>query len=207
MSKSHSFFIPDVDYVVELEAFLIYLGAKVGDGKVCLKCNAHSRQFRSIRACQSHMTDKGHCTLDSKNDAMLEYADFYNFSSSYPDDSDDKDIDSELSTDDNSIAVDPDTLELILPSRARAGHRALKKYYSQNLTGRERENKTRAILAGVNSQYKALGYHGTTLSMITRKNIEARKTENIKYSMARMSLGVKNNKLQKHFRKQQMYCG
>lgn len=138
---------------------------------------------------------------------MLEYADFYNFSSSYPDDSDDKDIDSELSTDDNSIAVDPDTLELILPSGARAGHRALKKYYSQNLTGKERENKTRAILAGVNSQYKALGYHGTTLSMITRKNIEARKTENIKYSVARMSLAIKNNKLQKHFRKQQMYCG
>ena len=56
MSKSHSFFIPDINYVVELEAFLIYLGAKVGDGKVCLKCNTHSKQFRSIPACQSHMT-------------------------------------------------------------------------------------------------------------------------------------------------------
>ena len=56
MSKSHSFFIPDVDYVVELEAFLIYLGAKVGDGKVCLKCNTRSKQFRSFPACQSHMT-------------------------------------------------------------------------------------------------------------------------------------------------------
>ena len=85
MSKSHSFFIPDLDFITDLEGFLVYLGAKVGDGKICLLCNNRSRQFRTIQACQEHMVDKGHCMLDYEGDAMLEYADFYDFSSSYPD--------------------------------------------------------------------------------------------------------------------------
>ena len=85
MTKSHSFFIPDVDYVTELENLIIYLGAKVGDGKMCLYCNKRSRTFPSVEAVQKHMRDKGHSKIDYDGDSALEYADFYDFSSSYPD--------------------------------------------------------------------------------------------------------------------------
>lgn len=207
MSKSHSFFIPDLDYVTDIEAFLIYLGAKVGDGKICLLCNNHSKQFRLLSACQSHMLDKGHCTLDYEGDAIMEYADFYDFSTSYPDHKENTDVDSELKSD-ATMEFDEQTMELILPSGARAGHRALKKYYSQNLPTEVVQRKNRAMITGVNSQYKALGLHGTQLALATRKKIEARKMENAHRSFNRMTLGIKNNVLlQKHFRKQFAYCG
>lgn len=85
MTKSHSFFIPDIDYITELESLILYLGSKVGDGKICLYCNKRSRTFPSIDAVQKHMRDKGHTKLDYEGESALEYADFYDFSSSYPD--------------------------------------------------------------------------------------------------------------------------
>ena len=99
MTKSHSFFIPDVDYVTELEDFVIYLGAKVGDGKVCLYCNKKSREFPSVEAVQKHMRDKGHSKLDYEGDSALEYADFYDFTSSYPDFDPQVDENDELTSD------------------------------------------------------------------------------------------------------------
>lgn len=85
MTKSHSFFIPDIDYISELENLVIYLGAKVGDGKICLTCNHKSRTFQTVEAVQKHMRDKGHCTVDYEGQNALEYSEFYDFSSSYPD--------------------------------------------------------------------------------------------------------------------------
>ena len=207
MSKSHSFFIPDLNFVTDLEAFLVYLGAKVGDGKICLLCNNSSKQFRTIQACQEHMVDKGHCTIEYEGDAMLEYADFYDFSSSYPDHDESTDIDQELLTNMNAMNIDPETMELILPNGVRIGHRALRKYYNQNIMPEQIRHKNRAMITGVNSQYRALGLTGTTLTVAIRKKIEARKTENQHRAYDRMTLGVKANRLQKHFRKQVMNCG
>lgn len=85
MTKSHSFFIPDIDYVIELENLIAYLGSKVGDGKLCLYCNKRSRTFPSTEAVQKHMRDKGHSKIDYEGDSALEFAEFYDFSSSYPD--------------------------------------------------------------------------------------------------------------------------
>jgi len=208
MSKSHSFYVPDIDYMTDVEGFLIYLGAKVGDGKVCLRCNNHSKQFQSVRACQAHMLDKGHCALDYEGNAILEYADFYDFSSSYPDQNGDVDADSELSNDDQ-LSIDPDTLELVLPSGARAGHRALKRYYNQSLSTNENNHiKSRAMITNINSQYKVMGLTGTALSMVIRKRLEAKKRQYTNYARKMLGMGMKNNKLlQPHFRKQVMYAG
>jgi len=205
MTKSHSFFIPDFQYVVDLEGYFIYLGAKVGDGKVCLKCNNHSRQFQSTRACQMHMTDKGHCLLDTEGDAMLEYSDFYDFSTSYPDHDGAgavEDVDSELSAGMNNMRVDDDTMELILPSGARAGHRALNRYYKQNISPEETRQKYRRLIAGYDNQVRSLGLSSSLLTVATRKKIHARKVENVSRADHRLRLAVKANKMQKFFRKQ-----
>jgi len=211
MSKSHSFFIPDFKYVVDLEGYFIYLGAKVGDGKVCLKCNNHSRQFQSTRACQMHMTDKGHCTLDTEGDAMLEYSDFYDFSTSYPDHETDAnsdaiegevDVDRELSAGMSTMSVDEQTMELILPSGARAGHRALNRYYKQNVSPEETRQKNRRLIAGMDNQVRSLGLNSSLLTVATRKKIHARKVENTTRADHRLRISVKANKLMKFFRKQ-----
>jgi pre-60S factor REI1 len=55
MSEAHSFFVPDLDYVTDLEGLLTYLGAKVGQGRMCLWCNDKKTAFRSVDAVQKHM--------------------------------------------------------------------------------------------------------------------------------------------------------
>lgn len=86
MFVTHSFFIPDMEYLQDLHGLLTYLGEKVAVGNVCLFCNGKGREFRTIDAVWKHMSDKGHCKIayDEEND-RLEISDFYDFSSSYPD--------------------------------------------------------------------------------------------------------------------------
>jgi len=86
MASLHSFFIPDVEYLEDLNGLLTYLGEKVAVGNVCLFCNGKGREFRSLDAVRKHMLDKGHCKIayDSEAD-RLEISDYYDFSTSYPD--------------------------------------------------------------------------------------------------------------------------
>lgn len=82
MTKEHSFFLPDPEYLTDLPGLLAYLNAKVREGHLCLYC---LRQFGSATATQKHMVDKAHCRMlyDEDKD-MVEYEDFYDFRSSYP---------------------------------------------------------------------------------------------------------------------------
>ncbi|KAH6914133.1 cytoplasmic protein [Coprinopsis sp. MPI-PUGE-AT-0042] len=86
MSITHSFFIPDADYLIDIQGLITYLGEKIAVGNVCIFCNDKSKTFRSLDASRRHMVDKGHCKIayDTEND-RLELADYYDFSSSYPD--------------------------------------------------------------------------------------------------------------------------
>jgi pre-60S factor REI1 len=86
MSGTHSFFVPDTDYLVDAPGLLAYLGEKVAVGNVCLYCNGRGREFRTLDAVRKHMVDKGHCKLayDTQRD-QLEISDYYDFRASYPD--------------------------------------------------------------------------------------------------------------------------
>ena len=107
MSVSHGFFIPDADYLVDLEGLIRYLGEKIAVGNVCIYCygrkkgiarikpggdtdegerDAIGREFRSLEATRAHMVDKAHCKIayDTQKE-KLEISDFYDFTSSYPD--------------------------------------------------------------------------------------------------------------------------
>ena len=50
MTRSHSFFIPDIEYVVDLKGLLTYLCEKVGIGNMCLFCNEKGKNFFSTEA-------------------------------------------------------------------------------------------------------------------------------------------------------------
>ena len=56
---------------------------------------------------------------------LAEYADFYDYSTSYPDGAD---PDAEVPEPD-ALALDADGFQLVLPSGATVGHRALARYY------------------------------------------------------------------------------
>uniref|UniRef100_A0A8C0NDC1 Zinc finger protein 622 n=1 Tax=Canis lupus familiaris TaxID=9615 RepID=A0A8C0NDC1_CANLF len=123
MTKVHSFFIPDIEYLSDLKGLIKYLGEKVGVGKICLWCNEKGKSFYSTEAVQAHMNDKSHCKLFTDGNAALEFADFYDFRSSYPDykEGDHPDETEELPSE-KTVEYDDETMELILPSGAALLH-------------------------------------------------------------------------------------
>lgn len=189
MTSAHSFFIPDAEYLIDLEGLLTYLGYKVGVGKVCLWCGG--RTYRTVRGVRQHMIDLGHCKMSHDGpDGLLEYADFYDYTSSYPDD---EDVDVEVPV------LDGDGWQLVLPSGATVGHRSLFRYYRQNLPAAS--DSARRVL----THYRALGWTGAT-----SREEAVQKARDVKFMRAvqakqSMRLGVKANKLQKHFRQQVLF--
>ncbi|NWX27643.1 ZN622 protein, partial [Notiomystis cincta] len=164
MTKVHSFFIPDIEYLVDLRGLIKYLGEKVGIGKICIWCNEKGKSFYSTEAVQAHMNDKSHCKLFTDGDAALEFADFYDFRSSYPDHEDGQDVEGPGKRPaEKELDYDDDTMELILPSAgARVGHRSLMRYYKQRfgVTRAVAVAKNKKAVGRVLQQYRALGWTG-----------------------------------------------
>ncbi|KAG0260727.1 hypothetical protein BG011_001676 [Mortierella polycephala] len=164
MTKAHGFFIPDIEYLIDLEGLIRYLGEKVSVGNICLYCNGKGRQIKSLEAVRKHMVDKGHCKIPYDTEPeMMEVVDFYDFRSSYPEeqqremleaaeradkaaaeggeakaskgDGEEELLEEELQS--TGIRLTEDEMELILPSGARLGHRSLNKYFRQNVKPEE----------------------------------------------------------------------
>nr|XP_048310357.1 zinc finger protein 622-like [Myodes glareolus] len=199
MTKIHSFFIPDIDYLSDLKGLIKYLGEKVGVGKICLWCNERGKSFYSTDGVQAHMNDKSHCKLFADGAAALEFADFYDFRSSYPDYKEGQDPDEieELSSE-KTLECDDETMELILPSGARVGHRSLAK---------QRCGLPRAVTAAGNQkavgrvlqQYRAQGWTGSTGAALMREQ-DMQYAQRVK-SKWMLKTGMKNNATkQMHFR-------
>ncbi|NP_001080550.1 zinc finger protein 622 L homeolog [Xenopus laevis] len=171
MTRVHSFFIPDIEYLQDLYGLFRYLGDKVGVGKICLWCNEKGKSFYSIESVKAHMNDKSHCKLFTDGDAALEFADFYDFRSSYPDHKEGEDIEmTEKEGSDKTLEYNDDTMEMILPSGSRIGHRSLMRYYKQKF-GVSRQvvvSKNQKAVGRLLQQYKALGWTGGTGSVIQR---------------------------------------
>lgn len=202
MSQKHGFFVPDLQYLNDLEGLLHYLGEKIGIGNVCLWCNEKGKAFYSLSAVLKHMRDKGHCNMLVTGDAALEYADFYDFGDETMDDDDEDDR--EISTD--AADVDGQDLELVLPSGATIGHRNLLKYYKQNFPTIQRQTSSKQkSLARLVSQYRAIGWHGSTSSQISRAQKDLAFVKSLK-SKYMLKLAKNNNKTQmKHFRCQVIF--
>ncbi|KAM4728545.1 cytoplasmic 60S subunit biogenesis factor ZNF622 [Anableps anableps] len=209
MTKVHSFFIPDVEFLVDLKGLIGYLGEKVGAGNVCLWCNEKGRSFYSTEAVQSHMTDKSHCKLFTDGDAALEFADFYDFRSSYPDrrEGADEGVDDEELPDEKNLEYDDETMELTLPSGAKIGHRSLMRYYKQRF-GTQRAvvpSHGRNAVGRVLRQYRALGWAGDAGGSFHQKQRDMQYVQRMK-SRWMLKTGMSNNATkQKHFRAQVMF--
>ncbi|XP_050294581.1 cytoplasmic 60S subunit biogenesis factor ZNF622 [Anthonomus grandis grandis] len=201
MTLKHSFFIPDIEYCTDVEGLLHYLGEKISAGFMCLWCNENGRTFHSAEAARAHMVDKGHCKMIHEGIALAEYSDFYDYSTSYPD-AEDEDVSSEQEV--NVTELDGSDYQLVLPSGVTVGHRSLMRYYRQSanpnkalVTSTKGDRKLHKVLAS----YRALGWTDTDQKAVAKKarDIHYMKRMQSKYMT---KLGVKNNLMQPHFRRQ-----
>eukprot|EP00956_Cyclotella_meneghiniana_P036817 scaffold130867_cov21-Cyclotella_meneghiniana.AAC.1 len=77
MTATYSFYLPDPEYLIDLEGLLGYCSEKVRLGHTCLYCQ---RMFTSYEGCMKHMRDKQHCKILYERGVDQEEFDvFYDF--------------------------------------------------------------------------------------------------------------------------------
>lgn len=83
MTRHHDLFIPEREYLTDLEGLIGYLRLKVTEGHECLFCGKSKHTTNGI---MTHMRDRGHCKIafDSEEE-QIEIGQFYDFRSTYSD--------------------------------------------------------------------------------------------------------------------------
>merc|ERR1712112_613349 len=143
---------------------------------------------------------KGRCKLLHDGETLIEYDEWYDYSSSYPDgEAADKDEEVTLN------ALDDSGFQLVLPSGAKIGHRSLLRYYRQSL------NPERALVVSQNSgrqhllsTYKSLGWTGSSGKAAVMKARDLGYMRRVQ-NKASLHLGWKANK-QKYFKDRNGMC-
>ncbi|KAF5024078.1 hypothetical protein F66182_3822 [Fusarium sp. NRRL 66182] len=84
MERFHGMFIPEKNYLVDVDGLLNQLQEKVRQHHQCLYCD---KVKTTVFGIQTHMRDTGHCKIpyDTERE-QLEIGDFYDFRSTYSDD-------------------------------------------------------------------------------------------------------------------------
>jgi len=217
MSKAHSFFIPELAFVVDLENLLLWLGKKIGILHECLFCT--KKGFPSLSAIRGHMCDKGHCKISVEKDDWLDIADFYDFQTTFPDEQGgelmefEEGGESQLIDYDEGLVPrstvdkfdDEDNMELVLPSGARIGHRKLMKYYKQSYPTVDRGFASgKSTVAKLMSQYSMVGWGavGSSSKTVQKFRRDITHVQRMKKKHDQI-MGRNNNKtMMKHFRRQ-----
>lgn len=94
MERIHSMFIPERNYLVQLDRLIGYLYEKITEFHECLYCG---KLKPTVFGLQTHMRDKGHCKIPfDTEEQQLEIGEFYDFTSTYSDDEEESDEDEDL---------------------------------------------------------------------------------------------------------------
>jgi pre-60S factor REI1 len=94
MERIHGMFIPERDYLVDLEGLVASLFLTIHEDHECLYCH---KLKPSVFGLQTHMRDKGHCKIPfGTEDEQLEIGEFYDFTSTYSDVEDEGDDENEV---------------------------------------------------------------------------------------------------------------
>ena len=103
MSRHHGMFVPEQNYLVDLEGLMGFLREKITEDHECLYCH---KLKGSTAAVQTHMRDKGHCMIafEAEED-MIEVGQFYDFSSTYSDEEEGSDTDMEDAPKSNGVRL------------------------------------------------------------------------------------------------------
>ncbi|KAI0100230.1 C2H2 type zinc-finger-domain-containing protein [Nemania sp. FL0031] len=93
MERIHGMFIPERQYLVDLDGLITSLQQRIQEFHECLYC---AKMKNTVAAVQAHMRDKGHCMIPfTTEEEQLMIGDFYDFRSTYSDaeESDDESVD------------------------------------------------------------------------------------------------------------------
>jgi len=94
MAKIHEMFIPEKDFLVDLEGLIGSLHEKIHEYHECLYCG---KLKQSVFGLQTHMRDVGHCKIPfHTEDEQLDIGEFYDFTSTYSDVEEDSDSEDEV---------------------------------------------------------------------------------------------------------------
>jgi pre-60S factor REI1 len=119
MSHAHGFFIPDAEFLIDVESLLSYLFVIISVFHECLFCGSSKGTKVGV---QDHMRGKGHCKVDFEDDEH-QLKEFYDFSG-------------DMDGDEEEVTVVPDEDELRLPSGKILGHRSRARYFRQKASRR-----------------------------------------------------------------------
>ena len=116
MERIHGMFIPEKEYLVDLEGLLSALQRCVYEEHRCLVC---AKVKSTVWGAQTHMRDKGHCCIPyTTEEEQLEIGGFYDFRSTYSDAEDDGCEDEDI----ESPAIRHDSAKLGARRSARVTH-------------------------------------------------------------------------------------
>lgn len=98
MERFHGMFIPEKQYLRDLDGLVKQLQRTVSEYHECLSCG---KIKSTVFGVQTHMRDKGHCKIPySAEEEQLMIGDFYDFRSTYSDGEEDEDEDEDEDDDD-----------------------------------------------------------------------------------------------------------
>lgn len=212
MAEEHSFFVPDIEYCINLTGLLGYLGEQITVWNKCICCDEEKGSFRSLVAVRDHMNAVSHCRMRYEDPS--EYAEFYDFDEC-------PFVRIAEEDEDGNLIIDPEKsgpvladngYELLLPDGRVVGHRAMATTYSQNVrTPDWREQIQRTIAedrarkritatpGGVSSNALVSSAYTPAFLAEMRKNL-SHYHEKTKVALDRqykyqMKLGMKQNKI------------
>ncbi|KAI1380277.1 C2H2 type zinc-finger-domain-containing protein [Hypoxylon crocopeplum] len=89
MERIHSMFIPEKQYLVDLDGLIGALQQRIQEFHECLYCG---KVKNTAFAVQTHMRDKSHCKIPyGSEEEQIEIGDYYDFRSTYSDSEDSED--------------------------------------------------------------------------------------------------------------------
>lgn len=169
MAAEHSFFVPDLDYCVDLPGLIAYLGEKIAVWTRCLWCPDTARSYYTTEAARQHMREKGHCKLAFELEDMPEYADFYDWSACAFPRGDGAPRPAPFEVADNGF-------EIMLPDGRIVGHRQMQRMYAQRYAAPELRDSVlanmRAQAARLRIAAAATGGRATSLAIVPSAGIQ-----------------------------------
>ena len=197
MSHAHSFFIPDAEYLIDMESLLSYLFAVVSVFHECLFCGSSKTTKFGV---QDHMRGKGHCKADFEADEHG-LKQFYDFSGDVDDEGDQPKTEVSLVSSEDELRL-PSGKVLGRRSRARLFRQDLSDHPSslsssrqQNHTGAEAETKAEneSETVSMQSTDRRLAMRaGTSTSLIGVPEFQHRALIAIEKKMEKMETREKN---------------
>ena len=161
MTHTHGFYIPDIEYLTDVEGLLKHLGQQISVKNQCIFCGPKGRSLSSVEAVWKHMHDKCHQKIAYDTEQQeLAVADFYDFSETWMDVTDENaDMELVLAQSKNAISpavISEDEMHLTLPGKQKTiGHRSMNRYYKQYIRF-EQEEQESLVLSRTAERYRQL---------------------------------------------------